>query len=116
MDEAGTVGTDRCARIAEHVAAAEGKLIAAGDSRQLAEVEAGGAFRAISERFGAVTLAREPSAGRSGGDPGAGPAARASRRPMCWLSGSAAGVGRRLCTSALRPAGGLVGRDAAPSR
>jgi hypothetical protein len=57
MDEAGTVGTDKYARIAEHVAAAEGKLIAAGDSRQLAEVEAGGAFRAISERFGAVTLA-----------------------------------------------------------
>jgi hypothetical protein len=56
MDEAGMVGSDKYARIAEHVAAAKGKLIAAGDSRRLAEVEAGGAFRAISERFGAASL------------------------------------------------------------
>ena len=51
------VGTRKYERLAEHVTAAGGKLIGVGDSRQLAEIEAGGAFRAISERFGAVDLA-----------------------------------------------------------
>jgi conjugative relaxase-like TrwC/TraI family protein len=57
VDEAGMVGTRKYWRLAEHVTAAGGKLIGVGDSRQLAEIEAGGAFRAISERFGAVELA-----------------------------------------------------------
>ena len=56
VDEAGMVGTRKYQRLAEHVTAAHGKLIGIGDSRQLAEIEAGGAFRAISERFGAVEL------------------------------------------------------------
>ena len=56
VDEAGMVGTRKYQRLAEHVTAAGGKLIGIGDSRQLAEIEAGGAFRAISERFGAVEL------------------------------------------------------------
>jgi AAA domain/TrwC relaxase/ATP-dependent RecD-like DNA helicase SH3 domain len=56
VDEAGMVGTRKYHRLAEHVTAADGKLIGIGDSRQLAEIEAGGAFRAISERFGAVEL------------------------------------------------------------
>ena len=50
------VGTRKCQRLAEHVTAAGGKLIGIGDSRQLSEIEAGGAFRAISERLGAVHL------------------------------------------------------------
>jgi hypothetical protein len=57
VDEAGMVGTRTYQRLAEHVTAAGGKLIGVGDSRQLAEIEAGGAFRAISERFGAAELA-----------------------------------------------------------
>jgi hypothetical protein len=57
VDEAGMVGTRTYQRLAAHVTAAGGKLIGIGDSRQLAEIEAGGAFRAISERFGAVELA-----------------------------------------------------------
>jgi conjugative relaxase-like TrwC/TraI family protein len=56
VDEAGMVGTRKYWRLAEHVTAAGGKLIGVGDSQQLAEIEAGGAFRAISERFGAVEL------------------------------------------------------------
>jgi AAA domain/ATP-dependent RecD-like DNA helicase SH3 domain len=56
VDEAGMVGTRKYQRLAEHVTAVGGKLIGVGDSRQLAEVEAGGAFRAISERFGTVEL------------------------------------------------------------
>ena len=56
VDEAGMVGTRKYHRLAEHVAAAGGKLIGVGDSRQLSEIDAGGAFRAISERFGAVRL------------------------------------------------------------
>jgi conjugative relaxase-like TrwC/TraI family protein len=57
VDEAGMVGTRKYQRLAEHVTAAGGKLIGVGDSRQLSEIEAGGAFRGISERFGAVQLA-----------------------------------------------------------
>ena len=69
VDEAGMVGTRKYQRLAEHVTAAGGKLIGIGDSRQLAEIEAGGAFRAISERFGAVELAGQPPPGRPRGDP-----------------------------------------------
>jgi ATP-dependent exoDNAse (exonuclease V) alpha subunit len=56
LDEAGMVGTRKYQRLAEHVTAARGKLIGIGDSRQLSEIEAGGGFRAISERFGAIQL------------------------------------------------------------
>jgi conjugative relaxase-like TrwC/TraI family protein len=56
VDEAGMVGTRTYQRLAEHVTAAGGKLIGVGDSRQLAEIEAGGAFRGIGDRFGAVEL------------------------------------------------------------
>jgi conjugative relaxase-like TrwC/TraI family protein len=56
VDEAGMVGTRTYQRLAEHVIAVGGKLIGVGDSRQLAEIDAGGAFRAISDRFGAVGL------------------------------------------------------------
>ena len=56
VDEAGMVGTRTYQRLVEHVTAAGGTLIGVGDSRQLAEIEAGGAFRAIGDRFGAVTL------------------------------------------------------------
>jgi ATP-dependent exoDNAse (exonuclease V) alpha subunit len=65
VDEAGMVGTRTYQRLAEHVTAAGGKLIGVGDSHQLAEIEAGGAFRAIGERFGAV----EPSGKRRQLDP-----------------------------------------------
>jgi conjugative relaxase-like TrwC/TraI family protein len=56
VDEAGMVGTRKYQRLAEHVTAAGGKLVGIGDSRQLSEIEAGGGFRAVSERFGAVHL------------------------------------------------------------
>jgi conjugative relaxase-like TrwC/TraI family protein len=56
VDEAGMVGTRKYHRLAGHVTAAGGKLIGVGDSRQLSEIEAGGGFRAISERFGAIQL------------------------------------------------------------
>jgi ATP-dependent exoDNAse (exonuclease V) alpha subunit len=56
VDEAGMVGTRTYQRLAEHVTAAGGKLIGVGDSHQLAEIEAGGAFRAIGDRYGALEL------------------------------------------------------------
>jgi AAA domain len=56
VDEAGMVGTRTYQRLAAHVTAAGAKLIGVGDSRQLAEIEAGGAFRAITDRFGAIEL------------------------------------------------------------
>jgi conjugative relaxase-like TrwC/TraI family protein len=56
VDEAGMVGTRTYQRLAEHVTTAGGKLIGVGDSHQLAEIEAGGPFRAIGDRYGAVEL------------------------------------------------------------
>lgn len=53
--EAGMVGTRALARLAEAAAAANAKLLV-GDDRQLPEIQAGGAFRALAERVGAVEL------------------------------------------------------------
>ncbi len=56
VDEAGVVGTRDLARIAGAAAAANAKLVLVGDDRQLPEIQAGGAFRALAERVGAVEL------------------------------------------------------------
>ena len=56
VDEAGMVGTRDLARLADAAAAANAKLVLVGDDRQLPEIQAGGAFRALAERVGAVEL------------------------------------------------------------
>ena len=56
MDEAGMVGTRAIATIAAHAALARAKLVLVGDDRQLPEIEAGGAFRGLAARLGAVEL------------------------------------------------------------
>ena len=56
VDEAGMVGTRDLARLAGATEAARGKLVLVGDDRQLPEIQAGGAFRALADHVGAVEL------------------------------------------------------------
>lgn len=55
-DEAGMVPTRQLAALLEHVERAGGKLVLVGDHRQLPELEAGGAFRALVRRGLAIEL------------------------------------------------------------
>ena len=48
IDEAGMLGTRQLAALVDHVARADGKLVLVGDHRQLPELQAGGAFRALA--------------------------------------------------------------------
>ena len=50
------VGTRDLARLADAAAHADGKLVLIGDDRQLPEIEAGGAYRALADRLGATEL------------------------------------------------------------
>jgi conjugative relaxase-like TrwC/TraI family protein len=56
VDEAGMVGTRAIAELADHAAETHSKLVLVGDDRQLPELDAGGAFRGLAERLGAVEL------------------------------------------------------------
>lgn len=56
LDEAGMVGSLQMARLVDTVERAGAKLVLVGDSEQLQAIGAGGAFRAIHERVGAVGL------------------------------------------------------------
>ncbi len=56
VDEAGMVGTRQLAAVANLTEAAGCKLILIGDHRQLPEIDAGGLFRALTNRLPAVEL------------------------------------------------------------
>ena len=56
VDEAGMVGTRTLAWLADHAEETGAKLVLVGDERQLPELQAGGAFRALGDRLGAVEL------------------------------------------------------------
>jgi conjugative relaxase-like TrwC/TraI family protein len=56
VDEAGMVGTRDLTRLADMVDRARGKLVLIGDTEQLSEIDAGGAFRALVERQAGVEL------------------------------------------------------------
>jgi len=56
VDEAGMASTRQLSELLEHVERADGKLVLVGDHRQLPEIEAGGAFRALVARGLAVEL------------------------------------------------------------
>lgn len=56
VDEAGMVGTRTLFQICDLMEELQGKLILVGDHRQLAELEAGGLFRALAHRLPAVEL------------------------------------------------------------
>jgi conjugative relaxase-like TrwC/TraI family protein len=56
IDEANTLGTRKLARLLDHADAAQAKVVLVGDPHQLAEIEAGGAFRGLASRLGAHEL------------------------------------------------------------
>ena len=56
VDEAGMVGSRQLAQVADLVEEASGKLILIGDHHQLAEIDAGGLFVALTARLPAVEL------------------------------------------------------------
>ena len=56
VDEAGMVGTRTIGRLIDATAASGSKLILVGDPRQLAEIQAGGTFRSLAHRLGAIEL------------------------------------------------------------
>ena len=56
VDEAAMVGTRTLARLSALTTEADGKLVLVGDPAQLPEIDAGGTFRALAERLGAVRL------------------------------------------------------------
>jgi ATP-dependent exoDNAse (exonuclease V) alpha subunit len=56
VDEAGMVATRQLAELVEHAARRQAKLVLVGDHRQLSEIEAGGAFRALAARLPAIEL------------------------------------------------------------
>jgi len=56
VDESGMVGSRQLAEVSDLVEAASGKLILIGDHRQLAEIDAGGLFAALTARLPAVEL------------------------------------------------------------
>jgi ATP-dependent exoDNAse (exonuclease V) alpha subunit len=56
IDEAGMVGTRQLARLFAHTQHARAKLVAVGDVEQLPEIEAGGLFRSLVQRLGALQL------------------------------------------------------------
>ena len=56
IDEAATVGTKDLAEVVRHADEMGAKVVLAGDDRQLPEIEAGGAFRGLSDRLGAAEL------------------------------------------------------------
>ena len=56
IDEASMLGTRACARLLERVDAAHGKLVIAGDTSQLAAIEAGGMLGALGSRLDAIEL------------------------------------------------------------
>ncbi|MBB4573551.1 Ti-type conjugative transfer relaxase TraA [Rhizobium lentis] len=57
IDEAGMVSSQQMARILKIIEQAEAKVVLVGDAMQLQPIQAGAAFRAISERVGFAELA-----------------------------------------------------------
>ena len=56
IDEAGMVGSRQMERVLSHAAEAGAKVVLVGDPEQLQAIEAGAAFRALSERHGAAEI------------------------------------------------------------
>ncbi len=58
IDEAGMIGSRQMQRVIEKVRQAGAKLVLVGDAEQLQAIEAGAAFRALTERHGAAEISQ----------------------------------------------------------
>jgi Ti-type conjugative transfer relaxase TraA len=58
IDEAGLVGSRRMQRVLHHAEKAGAKVVMVGDAEQLQAIEAGAAFRALTERHGAAEISQ----------------------------------------------------------
>ncbi len=116
VDEAGMIGSRQMERVLSAASAAGAKVVLVGDPEQLQAIEAGAAFRALSERHGAA---------RGGGDYGGAPAARGVAAGCHARAGDGAdgggagavcrsgdGAGGRHARCGEDGAGGGVGRSA----
>jgi ATP-dependent exoDNAse (exonuclease V) alpha subunit len=56
VDEAGMVSTRELAELFEHAARVEAKVVLVGDHRQLSEIDAGGALKALAARLPVIEL------------------------------------------------------------
>jgi Ti-type conjugative transfer relaxase TraA len=56
IDEAGMMGSRQLARLLDYANQAGAKVVLVGDSQQLQPIDAGGAFRLLSERLGAARM------------------------------------------------------------
>jgi ATP-dependent exoDNAse (exonuclease V) alpha subunit len=56
VDEAGMVGTRQLDALLNHAQEADAKVVLVGDDKQLPEIAAGGAFRALKEKLPAIEL------------------------------------------------------------
>jgi ATP-dependent exoDNAse (exonuclease V) alpha subunit len=56
VDEAGMVGTRQLDALLNHAEEAGAKMVLVGDDKQLPEIAAGGAFRALKEQLAAIEL------------------------------------------------------------
>lgn len=56
IDEAGMIGSRQMDRVLAHAAQAGAKVVLVGDAEQLQAIEAGAAFRALTERHGAAEI------------------------------------------------------------
>ena len=56
VDEAGMIGSRQMAELLERAGEAKAKVVLVGDSRQLQPIDAGGAFRTLSNELGAARL------------------------------------------------------------
>jgi conjugative relaxase-like TrwC/TraI family protein len=56
LDEASMCGSRKLARLLDHAAASQSKLVLVGDTKQLSSVDAGGGFRGLVARLGAHRL------------------------------------------------------------
>jgi len=58
IDEAGLVGSRQMQRVLDHAEQAGAKVVLVGDAEQLQAIEAGAAFRALTERHGAAEISQ----------------------------------------------------------